>query len=112
AALLAGAPFLLTVGSVMPHKNVHTLIDAVRICHARGRKDIRLLIAGEAPADRAYATQIRAQIAANGLQQAVELLGHLDRPELAAQGVARAAQFSWARVADDVYAALADAASR
>src|SRR5262249_36731985 len=74
---------ILTVSSVMPHKNVHTLIHAMRILHQRGHKDIRLIIAGEAPADRPYANDVRRLVREGGLDNAITLTGHLDRPAVA-----------------------------
>lgn len=79
-----GQPYLLTVSSVMPHKNVHTLVEAVARLHARGRRDLRLLIIGEAPPERPYAAQIRRQIADLRAGDFIHLLGARDRAQLGA----------------------------
>lgn len=84
ARLQNDPPFLLSVNSLMPHKNVHGLIDAMAELHRRGRTDIRLLIGGPAPADRPYANDIRAQIDRLRLHDRVTLLGPLDRAAVAA----------------------------
>jgi len=77
-----GRPYLLTVGSVMPHKNVAALVDAVALLRRRGRDDLRLLIVGEAPEDRPCVQALRRQIAESGLSQAVRIVGHRSRPAL------------------------------
>src|SRR5207248_2049692 len=64
--LRSGPPYVLAVGSVMPHKNLHTLIDAMRVIRQSGRSDIRLLVAGEAPDDRPYVQELRQRIQAAG----------------------------------------------
>lgn len=84
ARLRAGPPFALAVGSVMPHKNHGVLVDAVTELRRRGRTDIRLLIAGEAPAARPAVGELNERIAACGVSDGVALLGQLDRPVLGA----------------------------
>lgn len=84
ARLRAGPPFALAVGSVMPHKNYGVLADALAELRRRGRTDIRLLIAGEAPAARPAIGELRERIASCGVSDVVSLLGRLDRPALGA----------------------------
>jgi alpha-1,3-rhamnosyl/mannosyltransferase len=84
ARLARERPYVLSVSSVMPHKNFETLVEAIGVLHDRGRREIRLLIAGEAPMDRPCVRDLHAQIARRGLAEQVTLLGAQDRPAVGA----------------------------
>jgi glycosyltransferase involved in cell wall biosynthesis len=76
----AGAvgPYLLSVATSQPHKNLGALIEAFRIVHAREPR-LRLVLVGAAgTADRA----VRDAVAAAGLTGAVTLAGRVDDPTL------------------------------
>ncbi|MEE8170937.1 MAG: glycosyltransferase, partial [Phycisphaerae bacterium] len=82
--LAADGAYLLTVGSIMPHKNVHTLVEAVVLLHHRGRTDIRLLIVGDLEHNPEYAARISRRIDAAKLGHAVRLVGRVERSGLGA----------------------------
>jgi len=84
ASLRAGRPYVLNVNSVMTHKNVPTLVRAMGVLSERGRRDIRLLIAGEAPPERPAVREVMQLIERLGLNDVVTLLGPLGRPAVSA----------------------------
>jgi glycosyltransferase involved in cell wall biosynthesis len=72
-----GAPFTAVfVGRLVPEKGLATLLDAWAAAF-RGRSDARLRLVGGGPLDE----PLRAQAAALGIAEQVELLGHRDRVE-------------------------------
>jgi phosphatidylinositol alpha-1,6-mannosyltransferase len=72
---------VLFVGAVKPRKGVLPLVRAI----ARVREripDVRCLIAGALDQEPAYVAQVREAIAANGLEESVQLLGRLSAADL------------------------------
>jgi glycosyltransferase involved in cell wall biosynthesis len=84
AAALSGVPRkreqILCVSAMAPHKNVETLVRAFALVRAT-HPDARLVLAGSWP-DPAYERQIRALVAALGLEAAVEFTGFIAREPL------------------------------
>jgi glycosyltransferase involved in cell wall biosynthesis len=72
---------LLYVGQLLPHKGVHTAIDAVRQLHRGGDRDITLTIAG-APHQPEYAARLRHEAAASGTGDAIRFVGPQPRERL------------------------------
>lgn len=71
-------PTVLFLANLRGHKGILTLLDAwVQVLHER--PDARLLVAGSGPEEPA----VRARIADRSLSDAVELLGAVDRTEVA-----------------------------
>jgi glycosyltransferase involved in cell wall biosynthesis len=75
-----GAPYLLSVGPIKRRKGYHRTIEAFARVHAR-RPDVRYRIVGGTD-DRVFLGELRARIAALGLEEAVELLGNVSDAEL------------------------------
>lgn len=73
--------FLLAVSDIYIQKNLHRLLEAFARIAARF-PDTRLLIAGK-PLDAAYFGGLKAQVAALGLDDRVEFLGHRTADRLA-----------------------------
>jgi len=74
AAAGAAAPYLLSVATSQPHKNLGALIEAFRLVHAR-EPALRLVLVGAAgTADAA----VRGAVAAAGLAGAAVLAGRVD----------------------------------
>jgi glycosyltransferase involved in cell wall biosynthesis len=69
-----GAPIVLGVGRLVPHKRFSLLIDAFAI--VRGHLDVRLVILGEGPEQLALEDQVRRR----GLQGLVALAGFVPNP--------------------------------
>jgi phosphatidylinositol alpha-1,6-mannosyltransferase len=74
------APYLLSVGPIKRRKGYHRTIAAFARVHAR-RPDVRYRIVGGTD-DRRFLAEIRAQIAALGLEAAVEFLGRVTDADL------------------------------
>lgn len=70
----ADRPMLLYVGRVAYEKNIHFLIEVVRLVKEE-YPEVLLLITGEGPAEASLKTLVRDY----GLQQQVRFLGYLDR---------------------------------
>jgi glycosyltransferase involved in cell wall biosynthesis len=64
---------ILFVGTLLPRKGVHTLLDAV----ARARQPVRLTVVGSSQADPGYAQSLRAQAVRLGLAERVTFTGAL-----------------------------------
>ena len=74
--ILSTRPVALFVGRVAHEKNIGFLLEA--LTHARQlRPDILLLVAGEGPA----MDDLKAQVKALGLRDAVQFIGYLDRQQ-------------------------------
>lgn len=70
-------PFdVLSVGQLIPRKQMHVLIEATRLLHHRGRP-LRVGILGKGPAE----AQLRAQVTQAGLDDWVTFLGYQDHVE-------------------------------
>jgi glycogen synthase len=73
---------LLYVGQVLPHKGVHTAVEAVHILRQEfGFTEVTLSIVGPSTANE-YVSKLQAQIAACDLTQYVHLCGPVDRGRL------------------------------
>lgn len=73
---------LLYVGQVVPHKGVHTAVEAVRVVREEfGYSDIALDIVGPSTAN-VYVDDVQALIASHHLEQSVHLFGAIDRRRL------------------------------
>ena len=72
---------LLYVGQVLPHKGVHTAVEAVAQLHASGATDVTLTIAGASHRPD-YDEQLRQQVTAHGLDRAVRFIGSQSRDRL------------------------------
>jgi glycosyltransferase involved in cell wall biosynthesis len=76
----AGPLRIVHVGSLIPRKNLHTLINALaQVPKAMWRLDV----VGSPETDPGYARMVRGIIAANGLERQVTLLGTLTGVDLA-----------------------------
>jgi len=69
---------ILFVGTLLPRKGVHTLIEAV----ARCRHPVHLTVVGGEQADPAYARSLRRQVAALNLGHCVDFTGAVPDAEL------------------------------
>ncbi len=76
----ARGDFLLAVGDLYIQKNFLVLIEAMARLHAE-RSELKLKIAGR-PVDPGYAADMKTAIADHGLEDAVELLGHVAPADL------------------------------
>jgi glycogen(starch) synthase len=72
---------LLFVGQVVGQKGVHTAIEALRLLHDAGHRDVRLTIVGGSRVP-AYEAQVRGQAASSGVQNAVRFTGVYPREKL------------------------------
>jgi glycosyltransferase involved in cell wall biosynthesis len=72
-----GPPYALFVGAVQPRKDPLVALEALALLGG----DLRLVVAGP---EKAGGEEVRAAIARLGLADRVELLGHVEKPELAA----------------------------
>jgi glycogen synthase len=73
---------LLYVGQVLPHKGVHTAVQAVQILRQEfGFSEITLSIVGPSTANE-YVSKLQAEIAACDLTEHVHLCGQVDRSRL------------------------------
>lgn len=72
--ILSTRPMALFVGRVAHEKNIAFLLEAL-IQARRARPDLLLVVAGEGPA----MADLKAQVKALGLRDAVEFIGYLDR---------------------------------
>lgn len=70
-------PMILTVGAVKARKGVRELVAALPAVRQRV-PDARLVIAGSLDYEPQYVAQVRADVAALGLEDAVDLLGRVD----------------------------------
>jgi glycogen(starch) synthase len=69
---------LLFVGQVLPHKGVHTLIEALHLLRTRhGCTSAVLSIVGKG--DRAYGERLRERVRELGLEEAVDFRGAIER---------------------------------
>lgn len=75
----AGPLRILFVGSLIPRKELHTLIAALA---GLPRENWRLEVVGSLTTDSAYAAKIQELIVARGLGDRIALLGPLARPDL------------------------------
>jgi len=83
ARATAPGPFkLIFVGNLIPRKELHTLLAALKNLPG---DDWHLTVAGSLEMDTAYVAAIRRQIHNSGLTPRVSLLGALSAPELAAR---------------------------
>lgn len=76
-----GAPFLIYLGGINPHKNVPMLIDAIAQLRRRPRMaDLGLVIVGEFQQERFTpgVEAVRQRVARHGLESAVHFAGRLD----------------------------------
>lgn len=75
---LNGARTVFFAGTIMPRKGVAELVKAVdRVVHEHGVDDVRLVIAGEADLDTAYAARVRSLVSEAGLDDQVVFTGYL-----------------------------------
>jgi glycosyltransferase involved in cell wall biosynthesis len=72
---------LVFLGNLIPRKNLHILLEAVRRLPEGGWI---LSVAGSADTDPGYAVEIRRQAARAGLENHLNFLGHLGEEDLAA----------------------------
>ena len=72
---------LLYVGQLLPHKGVHTAIEAIRRVRDSGVRDLTFTIVG-ACHQPDYESQLRAQVAASRLEDVVRFAGRRPRTEL------------------------------
>jgi glycosyltransferase involved in cell wall biosynthesis len=73
---------LLFVGQVVPHKGVHTALEALRILVLeRGRTRLRLTIAGGSVLPD-YVSELRRFVQTHGLEEHVEFAGHVAHAQL------------------------------
>jgi len=72
---------ILCVSAMAPHKNLESLIEALRILRAERRLPARLRLVGGWP-DPAYRRAVERRAADAGVRDAVEIVGHLPREEL------------------------------
>lgn len=79
---LNAAPVVVSTGRIHPDKGFDVLIEALALVRDQV-PDVRVQIIG-GPQDgfEGLADQLRAQAAAHGLHEAVQLVGFVDRPEL------------------------------
>jgi len=74
-----GRPYLLSVSTAEPRKNLARLVDALAILHAEGHVDLQLVVAGKS----AWGSQaLRSRIDAHGLSAHVVLLGYVAEADL------------------------------
>jgi len=72
---------LLYFGSLLPHKGVHTAIEALGILKERGLAGrVSLTILGRGHAD--YENRLRHMVTEYGIGELVEFAGHVPRPEV------------------------------
>ena len=71
-----GAPYALFVGALQPRKDPATAVEAL----ALSKTDLRLVLAGP---DRGLGDEVRAAVRRLGVEDRVELVGHVDTAELA-----------------------------
>jgi glycosyltransferase involved in cell wall biosynthesis len=72
---------LAFVGNLIPRKNLHTLLDALRLLPSGSWK---LSVAGSQDMDPAYVKTIRRKVTRTGMEDRVQFLGHLSIPALEA----------------------------
>jgi len=78
----SGSPYLLTVSTVMPHKNYETLIDALgRLVAQDPRNELQLLIAGALGSKSTY-RDLQRRIEALSLEDRVRFLGRVATDDL------------------------------
>jgi glycosyltransferase involved in cell wall biosynthesis len=74
---------LLYVGQLVPHKGVHTTIEAIKILvHERGCSSVRLTIAGSATLSPEYALQLQDLVRRHSLTDNVAFTGHVPRERM------------------------------
>ena len=80
---LADRPYVLFVGGISPHKNLTTLISAMKA--VREAHDVRLVIVGDSNADgfRNNAAELQAQIDDAGVRESCVFMGFLPDDQLA-----------------------------
>ncbi|HEX8208558.1 MAG TPA: glycosyltransferase family 4 protein [Longimicrobium sp.] len=71
---------LLFVGQVLPHKGVHTLVEALALVAAEPGSRVTLTIAGDA--DNPYGHELRRRVRELGLEDAVSFRGRVPRAEI------------------------------
>jgi len=74
---------LLYVGQLVPHKGVHTAIEALRHLHAAGLRHVTLTIVGPSHGS-GYETQLRDQVVSSRLEGSVRFAGAQSRDRLPA----------------------------
>jgi len=72
---------LLYVGQIVPHKGVHTAVEALGLLHAAGSRNATLTIVGGSVSP-SYVTRLRERVVALGLDRAVEFAGQRARGDL------------------------------
>jgi glycosyltransferase involved in cell wall biosynthesis len=72
---------ILSVSAMAPHKGAETLIEALEIIREYHHVPARLIMAGSWP-DKRYRRRIDTLIRRLGLEECVEILGHVSREEL------------------------------
>jgi len=92
--LPAGSKLIVSVGHLIDRKRHHVLVEAFAAVR-REFPDATLAVIGGRSAEPRYASQLEAQIRAQGLQSSVRLVGNLAQPEVV----------DWLRAAD-VFALL------
>ena len=72
-------PYLLSVSTAEPRKNLARLVDALALLRTQGHEDLQLVVAGKS----AWGSpELRSRIEANGLSDHVKLLGYVDEADL------------------------------
>lgn len=74
---------MLYVGQLVPHKGVHTAIEAVRLARERGVDDLVLTIVGGSVIPE-YEAKLRSQVVSSGLESTVTFFGPASREQLPA----------------------------
>ncbi len=73
---------ILYVGQLVPHKGVHTLVEAIKlIARERGSDTIKLTIAGGTTMPE-YAEELKRSVASSGLEDSVGFIDFVSRDEL------------------------------
>lgn len=80
-----GSKHLLYVGQLVPHKGVHTIIEAIKILvRERGCSSVKLTIAGSAAVRPDYARELQDLVRRHSLTDNVTFTGHVPREHLPA----------------------------
>jgi len=79
---LATAPVVVTTCRLHPDKGLDTLIDALALVRREVPDAVVRIIGGAQEGAEGLADELRAQAAARGVGDAVELVGFVDRPEV------------------------------
>ena len=72
---------ILSVSVMAPHKGIETVLEALALVHRKHGVDATLKLVGGWP-DPDYEKKIRSMIAQSGLEEKVEIAGHVSREEL------------------------------